>query len=118
MRSHLARITLAAAAFGGSGCGDTDRPSNELTVVGTEMAFDAPARVAAGDYQVVFSNQGTVHHELAFRSPGGQIVSRRSIAAGQEVELKVTLQPGTWELGCFEPGHYEGGMHRPLVVDP
>lgn len=120
MRGPLPRIAVAAAAsiFGLAGCGDTKPTAKTLTVVGIEMAFEAPDRVPAGDYEVVFRNQGAVHHELAFRSPTGQFVTRRSIAAGQQVEMKVALQPGTWELGCFEPGHYEAGMHRPLIVDP
>jgi uncharacterized cupredoxin-like copper-binding protein len=32
--------------------------------------------------------------------------------------MEVHLEPGTWELGCFEPGHYESGMHRQLIVEP
>lgn len=23
---------------------------------------------------------------------------------------------GTWEIGCFQPGHYEAGMHAPVIV--
>jgi uncharacterized cupredoxin-like copper-binding protein len=23
---------------------------------------------------------------------------------------------GEWEIGCFVPGHYEAGMHAPLLV--
>lgn len=30
--------------------------------------------------------------------------------------LDVTLKKGRYELGCFEPGHYEAGMHRLLTV--
>jgi uncharacterized cupredoxin-like copper-binding protein len=24
---------------------------------------------------------------------------------------------GTWEMGCFQPGHYEDGMHAPVIVE-
>jgi uncharacterized cupredoxin-like copper-binding protein len=99
-------------------CGGSDAPSRTMTVVGTEMAFAAPDSVVAGDYSVTFRNDGAVHHELAFRDPSGEIVARRSIPGGQSVVMEVRLEPGTWELGCFEPGHYEAGMHRQLIVEP
>jgi uncharacterized cupredoxin-like copper-binding protein len=103
-----------------SGCtsseGGRDGRSDTFTVVGTEMAFDAPDRVTGGDYTVVFRNAGTVYHELAFRDPAGKFIARRSIPAHQSVTMDVSLETGTYELGCFEPGHYEAGMHRPLVV--
>jgi len=114
MRRALVVLFLVFAACGAdSGSGDA---ANRFTVVGTEMAFDAPDSVAAGDYEVTFRNDGAVHHELAFRNPEGEFRGRRSIAGGQSVVMKVTLAPGTWELGCFEPGHYEAGMHKPLEV--
>jgi hypothetical protein len=56
--------------------------SRTMTVVGTEMAFDAPESVVAGDYSVTFRNDGAVHHELAFRDSSGEFVARRSIPAG------------------------------------
>jgi uncharacterized cupredoxin-like copper-binding protein len=114
--SVVAIVVVAAVA---AGCGGDDGGGEQraMTVVGTEMAFDAPDHVPAGNYAVTFVNGGAVHHELAFRNPDGEVVTRYSIAAGQRVVLDVELEPGTWELGCFEPGHYEGGMHRDLVVD-
>ena len=80
------------------------------------MLFDAPAETPAGDYDVTFVNVGEVAHELAIKEPGGKVVVRRSIAAGAEAVLEVTLTEGTWELACHEPGHYEGGMVRDLEV--
>ena len=101
-----------------SACAGSDtEPRRMMLVVGTEMAFQAPDRAAAGDYSVTFRNAGLVPHELAFRDPSGEFVMRRSIAGGQSVDLEVALTPGTWELGCFEPGHYEAGMHRALIVE-
>lgn len=113
MRRLALLAVLALAACGGNGKGATET----FVVVGTEMAFEAPDRVKAGDYEVVFRNDGAVPHELAFKSPSGQFVARRSIGAKQRVVMEVGLGPGTWELGCFEPGHYEAGMHRLLTVE-
>ena len=113
----LAAVVAAGllAGCGGDGGGDD---GDGFTVVGTEMAFAAPDRVKAGEHDVVFRNDGKVFHELAFRNPARQFVARRSIAAGEEIVMKVTLTPGAWELGCFEPGHYEAGMRRELLVEP
>lgn len=112
-----ASLALGACGAGASGTGSSTSAPKSFTVVGTEMAFTAPDRVPAGHYLVEFRNDGTVYHELALKDPSGAFVARRSIAAGQQVVLDVVLKPGTWELGCFEPGHYEGGMHRTMVVE-
>lgn len=115
----LALAVAAVAGCGSDGGGDGgggDRRS--LVVVGTEMAFDAPETVTAGMYEVTFRNDGAVPHELAFRDPSGEIVTRRSIAASAQVTMEVELTPGAWELACYEPGHYEAGMHEPLTVTP
>lgn len=107
-----ALILLVSVSCGGEG-GD----GRAMTVIGTEMAFEAPGRVRAGAYEVTFRNDGAVHHELAFKNPDGDFVARRSIAAGQSIVMEVELGAGAWELGCFEPGHYEAGMHRDLIVE-
>ena len=113
-------VTVMLAFVIVSGCGGggaVSGPLKSMTVVGTEMAFSAPDHVPAGHYQVAFQNKGTTYHELAFKNSDGKIVTRRSIAAGQFINLDVTLSAGTWELACYEPGHYEAGMHKTLIVD-
>jgi uncharacterized cupredoxin-like copper-binding protein len=89
-----------------------------MTVTGTEMAFSAPDHVVAGRYNIFFRNDGAIVHELAVSDSSGTFVGRRSVEPGQTVTFEVKLTPGSWELSCHEPGHFEGGMHRPLVVDP
>jgi len=113
-RAGVALVVVAALG----GCSRDVEPRGSLTVVGTEMRFDAPDRAPAGHHRVTFRNDGALNHELALRDPQGRIVVRRSIGGHQQATLEVDLQPGTWELGCFEPGHYQAGMHRPLVGDP
>lgn len=106
---------LVLGACGGGG--EVSGPKKAMTVIGTEMAFSAPDHVAAGNYQVAFQNAGKQYHELAFKNPDGKIVARRSIAGGQFINIDVKLTAGTWELACYEPGHYEAGMHKQLIVD-
>jgi hypothetical protein len=115
-RALVVGLCLAATAATVAGCSDSSAAA-KLTIVGTEMAFVAPATVPAAEYEVTFRNDGGVFHELAFTNPAGQVVARRSIAAGDQVTLTVALAPGAWELGCFEPGHYEQGMRTPLLVE-
>lgn len=113
----VAVAVIAIAMFVGACEDGSDSSERGFTVIGTEMAFEAPATVDAGTYDVTFRNAGSLPHELAFRSPDGEFVMRRSIAAGAQVTMQVQLEShGTWELGCFEPGHYEAGMHEQLVV--
>ncbi len=42
------------------------------------------------------------------------------LEAGETVVLHFTLPDeaiGTWEIGCFIPGHYQAGMLAPFVVE-
>jgi len=111
-------VTLLAAVALLSCSGDPALPSRSMSVVGTEMAFQAPDVVEPGNYQVTFRNAGTVYHELAFKDSSGKFLVRRSIAAGMTTVMNVKLPAGTYELGCFEPGHYAAGMHKMLTVRP
>jgi uncharacterized cupredoxin-like copper-binding protein len=41
------------------------------------------------------------------------------VQPGEDVEVVFTLpgnRAGEWEIGCFEPSHYEAGMHTTLTV--
>jgi uncharacterized cupredoxin-like copper-binding protein len=109
-------LALAVLALLLGACGSSDEPM-ELTVVGTEMAFDAPATTPAGDYVVRFKNHGAVFHEVAIKDAAGRIVRRVQAPPGGTSTMEVSLAAGAYELGCFEPGHYAGGMHRPLTVE-
>ena len=91
-------------------------PSRSMTVIGREMAFDAPDRVEPGEYTIAFQNVGAQYHELAIKDSVGKVLARRSMAGGMMMTMKVRLEPGTYELGCFEPGHYAAGMHKMLTV--
>ena len=39
---------------------------------------------------------------------------------GEAVELEITFPEsarGGWEIGCFRPGHDDGGMRVPFIVE-
>lgn len=116
-RPGLLAALLIALAVATGACKASAEPLT-MTVVGTEMAFEAPPSVPAGHYEVTFRNDGLVPHELAFQDPNGEFVNRISIPGKAARVIEVDLEPGTWVLGCYEPGHFEAGMYRPLAVDP
>ena len=100
-----------------SACGgEAALPAKSMTVVGREMAFDSPDRIEPGEYTILFENVGSVYHELAIKDSSGKVLTRRSIAGGSMTSMKVRLEAGTYELGCFEPGHYAAGMHKMITV--
>jgi uncharacterized cupredoxin-like copper-binding protein len=56
-------------------------------------------------------------------SKGWEIVNAGLIEVvlepGQTMEVIVTIpeeMKGDWEMGCFQPGHYEAGMHAAIVI--
>ena len=109
----LVAIPILLSACGSAGA---DHKSRTLAVVGTEMAFAAPDSVVAGDYVVRFTNDGAMSHEVAVRDATGDVLRRIGAAPGQTATMELELEPGTYELGCFEPGHYQQGMKRLLTV--
>lgn len=116
-RRRLAGLAVAAVfALLTAACGDSGS-SQELTIVGTEMAFDAPDEITAGDYVITFENAGAIYHEVAVKDAEGKVLRRTQAPAGGTSTMELTLEPGVYELGCFEPGHYEGGMFRTLTVE-
>jgi len=38
------------------------------------------------------------------------------LSPGQSGTMAVTLSPGTYELVCLEPGHYNAGQHETFTV--
>src|SRR5436305_14963554 len=102
----VAGAVCALALLTACGGGEKALPAKSMTVVGREMAFDAPARVEPGEYTILFQNVGAQYHELAVKDSAGKVLVRRSIAGGTMTTMKVRLGAGTYELGCFEPGHY------------
>jgi plastocyanin len=122
-----AAVVVVVSAL--AGCGDDDGsggdgaalPADAVTtravrVVGTEMAFTpGTLTVTAGEHDIVFVNEGAVHHELLI-ADGEEFVGRVSAPAGEEATMTVDLEPGTYEMSCHEPGHYEAGMNGTLVV--
>lgn len=91
-------------------------------------AIRVPANKAV---RLKFKNDGVVLHDVHFGRDAD--LDRRlykenlstpfdmlEYPAGGEAWLTFTFsdaQKGEWELGCFQPGHYEAGMKTPFIVE-
>ena len=80
------------------------------------------------------TNGGVLEHELVIGTPGELQEHKAEMSQAMDMAHDdpnaVQLQPGetgeiiwtfsnegTFEIACLIPGHYESGMHGPLVVD-
>ncbi len=99
-----------------------------------ELYFKTPITTfkAGQPYKFVLLNEGKAPHEftIAPTSKAGQdhehldalsLLHEDQLAAGQSKTVDFTFkQPapaGTLEIECSYPGHYEEGMHMPIVVE-
>ena len=113
MDASVVVIGLVAA----TGCySDGQEKVEGGTIAGFEMGFTPREAVTdAGSVELRFRNDGQVFHELAIERDGSAI-KRVSAGPGATAEMTVDLRPGTYEMTCREPGHYEAGMRGTLVV--
>ncbi len=110
----------------------------EITIVMGDLFFQEDGKGQGEAIQVpanrvvrlVFRNEGAVLHDAHFGRDadldGRQYRENLSapfdmleIPPGSEAWLTFTFtddQKGDWEIGCFQPGHYEAGMKSPFVV--
>ena len=67
----------------------------------------------AGQITFVAKNDGKIPHDLAVKETGEKT---NLIPPGGTAELKVTLNPGKYELYCTVPGHEAAGMKLAITV--
>ena len=119
-------LSTALAACGSSGGGSK---AIEVKVTLTDFAFelDPLTTFAVGTpYRFVITNKGAVAHEVLIMAPGGDEakallkVPEADLPAGGTKTVDYTFTSaapqGTLEFACHIPGHYEAGMHLPIVV--
>lgn len=91
-----------------------------IDVVMTEFAFElAETTVPAGEVTFSIRNEGVAPHQFAIDVVGehdDHLGDTGVVEAGGTVELSVDLEPGTYEIGCHIPGHYEAGMRTTITV--
>jgi uncharacterized cupredoxin-like copper-binding protein len=125
-------------AIGAPAKGAADR-TVEVTMRETEdgeMVFE-PAQLdfkAGETVRIVVTNAGELDHEFVMDSPVKNIEHKALMEKFPEMEHDdpnaVRLEPGatgeilwtfsnkgTFEFACLIPGHYDAGMHGPLIVN-
>lgn len=143
MSRSIKRFTLfialvMVASLGLAACGGTASASNqpvEVKVTLTEFKIDSSVTnfKVGVPYHFTVTNQGSVPHEFQIMPPAtGQLtadqiqklalagIGQSNLGAGATATLDYTFTQeypqGALELACHLPGHYEGGMHTPIVV--
>jgi uncharacterized cupredoxin-like copper-binding protein len=142
----LSLLTLVLVACGGSeptttttsegtSAGNGTNTPQEVRVVMGEMYFKPTLTTfkVGQPYKFVLVNEGKEPHEFTIAPPrkAGQdekdedavsLLDVDQLAGGQSRTLDVftfkkPASAGTFEFECSYPGHYEGGMHTPIIVE-
>lgn len=113
--------------------GDTtpDKPTFFFQI-GDQINEDIQLQLKAGEtVRFIFDNQGQVLHDAHF-GRGPDLDRRRynenmaapfemlELKSGQIGEVTFAFTEdhiGDWEVGCFQPAHYEQGMKFPFVIE-
>lgn len=102
--------------------GEVEAGAEEVAVTVTEFSIAlAPSTLRVGQpYAFVVTNEGAVAHEFVIERPGAThdplVAGEREamvegIAPGETRTLGWTFaEPGSYQLACHEPGHYEAGQ--------
>ncbi len=142
----IAALTTIVAACGGSsqssstGEADDDAPTSARTVevAMEDIKFDrATLSVTAGEtIDFRFINNGKVAHDAFIGDAAAQMEHETEMAEmgdagghptedaaivlqpGESGQLSYTFdQPGTYQVGCHQPGHYAAGMKIAVAVE-
>lgn len=84
-----------------------------------EFSFDMPTTYRAGRHTFEVVNDGAAPHEFALGAVGdhhSHVGQTEWLDGGETATLTVDLEPGTYEVGCHVPGHYEAGMKATITV--
>ncbi len=123
-------VALAALVLMSLGGEDAPlEPSASVTVEATDHAYSPdPVLALAGEVEIYFENKGLTGHELILLQEGQrithsdqfdesiQLTKIPSIASGTNFTGTITLEPGTYQMICLLPGHFEAGMDADLIV--
>ncbi|MEM9040083.1 MAG: cupredoxin domain-containing protein [Actinomycetota bacterium] len=112
-------VSAGCGSDGGAGSADRDETAATLTVVATDVAYDAESyEVPAGSVDITLIQEGQIPHTLAIEEQdGGELDVLLTVNADQSEEtVTVDLAPGTYVLWCTIPGHRALGQEATLIV--
>jgi uncharacterized cupredoxin-like copper-binding protein len=123
MRSAAANIAMlplvAMGTFARAGGGPAGASTKTTTVKAVETEFKialSKKTFTPGNYTFVAENKGKDTHALAITGPGLKNAATPDIAPGKNVDLKVTLKKGKYDIFCPIPGHKALGMNVNVTV--
>jgi uncharacterized cupredoxin-like copper-binding protein len=118
-------LSTALAACGASG-GGSKGTDVQITLTDFKVESSLTAFSVGVPYHFIITNKGSVAHELAIMAPTGDMstalltVAEKDLQAGASKTADFTFTKaapdGTLEFACHITGHYEAGMHLPIVV--
>jgi uncharacterized cupredoxin-like copper-binding protein len=129
-RSTLLLASLVILSTVLAACGSSGGSSGATTVQITLTDFGVQSSLTTFSvgvpYHFVIANKGAVAHQLLIMSPTGDpkqallTVGENDLQAGASKAVDYTFTAaapaGTLEFACHITGHYEAGMHLPIVV--
>jgi uncharacterized cupredoxin-like copper-binding protein len=119
---------LVAAPLALASCGDDNGESStaptsasgaaESTQISeTDFKLDpSDVTVKPGEVTFAVSNDGATTHTLEIEGKGVEEELEGDLAPGDEGELTVDLEPGTYEMYCPVDGHRAMGMEGEITV--
>lgn len=109
--------TSSPTTAGPSSAAPNPGQSTTLNVSETEFTIKlSKSAVKPGDYVFAISNDGSFPHNLAIAGPGVDNKISDTFQGGNEGELAVTLQEGTYTLWCAVGTHRAQGMETTIKV--
>ena len=128
-RSTALRATMLGAAVvvaacgsdtdGGGGPGTSESAADALTVIATDIAFDAATyELSAGTVELTLVQRGQIPHTLALEDADGNELDLGLAVNSERTEATTTieLESGTYVLWCTIPGHRDLGQEATLAV--
>ena len=124
----LASIVIFSMLIAACGASGGSAKPVEVKVTLTEFKYETSLTTftVGTPYRFVVTNAGSVAHELLVMAPGGKEddalfkIAETDLQPGAtktvEYTFKAPAAEGTLEMACYIPGHYEAGMHTPIVV--
>jgi uncharacterized cupredoxin-like copper-binding protein len=126
-------VFVLAACGGASSATSSKTVDVQVTLTDFKITSSLTTFSTGVPYHFTVTNKGAVSHQMVIMPPeSGQLttdqvqklmlagIGGEGMAAGQTRTFDYTFtQPasaGTIEFACHLPGHYDAGMHTPIVV--
>ncbi len=129
----VAMFVLAACSGAGASSGSGQAVNVQVTLTDFKIDSSLTTFSTGVPYHFTVTNKGSVAHQMLIMPPESSSISAdqatsmslagiggQGIAPGTTQTFDYTFTKpaaaGTLELSCHLPGHYDAGMHTPIVV--